>query len=109
MTFFSAREKYDEAVRETKLRARVYERLVNVGTKSKDSAKRQIDIMAEIADDYRELAKKENLFRDDLVPPARTKKDRSHPSPPRDAGLDRAGVAAPEGHQQAGPEKADQG
>jgi hypothetical protein len=58
----TAIQKAEAAERETKYRKRVYDRQVEAGKMTREFADRQIAIMQEIADDYRELAKKETLI-----------------------------------------------
>lgn len=50
---FSDEEKRDCARREEKYRRRVYPRLVAFGSMSQEKADREIELMNEIADDYR--------------------------------------------------------
>ena len=59
---YTATEKRDAAIKEMKMRERVYGRLVNAGAKDYREAQKQIAIMKEIADDYADLAKKERLL-----------------------------------------------
>ena len=58
----TAVQKAEAAEREVKYRKRVYAGLVDRGKMDRDFADRQISIMQEIADDYRELAKKDQLI-----------------------------------------------
>lgn len=105
---FTAREKHEDAMREVKLRRRVYERMVNVGDSSKSLAERRIAIMEEIASEYKELANKEDLFlRENAVPRPRPKAHRHDPRPPDDAGPDRNEAAPAQEHQQASPTQTD--
>lgn len=53
MSAFSASDKAECAEREVKQRQRVYARLVQDGKMSPGTARRQIALMQEIADDYR--------------------------------------------------------
>jgi hypothetical protein len=55
---YSALEKHREAAREMEMRKTVYARL----RMSPSEAKRKIEIMEEIANDYRALADKERLL-----------------------------------------------
>lgn len=89
---YTAAEKYADAVREVRMRKRVYERLVNVDSLSRKTAEERIEIMTEIAEDYRLLMKKEQLF-DDPVQPTRAEKDRDNARTTPDDGPDRAGPA----------------
>ena len=74
---FTFTEKCECAKREVKFRQRVYARMVNVGEMTRENAERQINIMAEIAADYAEMAKKEWFdFGDDHAP--RTQRERKH-------------------------------
>jgi hypothetical protein len=59
---FTNMEKHREAMRELNTRLRIFDRLVNVGEKSRETADRQIAIMREIAEDYAELVKGERLL-----------------------------------------------
>jgi hypothetical protein len=59
---FTAEEKFQEALREVKMRECVYGQLVNNGGMAEQTAKRKIAIMMEIAADYDELAKGERLL-----------------------------------------------
>ena len=59
---FTAAQKYACAIREFKMRQRVYTRLVNVNARTRDDADRELAMMREIADDYEALAKKERLL-----------------------------------------------
>jgi hypothetical protein len=59
---FTAEEKGRCAAREWEMRIRVYPRFVDAGRMTKEKSKREIDLMAEIADEYFELAKKERLL-----------------------------------------------
>ena len=58
---FTFAEKRECAERETRFRRRVYERMVNVNKMSRENAERQISIMEEIAADYAEMGKKDQL------------------------------------------------
>jgi hypothetical protein len=57
----SAHDKWQCAERELVYRRRVYPRLVQKGSLSFDRAKLQIELMEEIARDYRELAEQEPM------------------------------------------------
>ena len=59
---FTNEEKQRCAEREMKKRIRVYEALVNSGNMTREFADRQIELMQEIANDYRERAKAEKLL-----------------------------------------------
>lgn len=59
---FTAVQKRREIVRELKLRQRVYPRWIEAGKLSEAEARRQIDIMTEIARDYEELEQMERLL-----------------------------------------------
>jgi len=56
MSSFTDQEKAEAAEREVKQRIRVYTRLIANGRMSKEFADRQVDIMREIAADYRASA-----------------------------------------------------
>lgn len=58
---YSAEEKYREATRELLMRQRVFPRLVSKGSMMAKDADEKIAIMAAIAADYEQLAKKERL------------------------------------------------
>ncbi len=51
---FTAEEKYQEIMRELKLRVRLYPHWVEIGNISAPEAKRRIDILAQVAADYGE-------------------------------------------------------
>ena len=106
---YTAAEKHADAAREVRLRQKVYDRLVNANSMSMEAAKRRIAIMTEIAEDYRQLAKKERLFDDEPIPSARTKAYRSDHRAARDAGPDRTGETAAAEAVETGPAKIDQG
>jgi hypothetical protein len=59
---FTAEDKYQEALREVEMRQEVFARLVTAGNMSEQLSKRRIAIMQEIADHFKELAKKERLL-----------------------------------------------
>ena len=59
---FTAEQKQREIVRELKLRQRVYPRWVADGRLSVNDARRQIEIMTEIAQDYEKLSLQERLL-----------------------------------------------
>lgn len=59
---FTAEQKHREIVRELKLRQRVYPRWVEAGKLSMNDARRQIEIMTEIAQDYEKLSLQERLL-----------------------------------------------
>ena len=59
---FTAEQKHREIVRELKLRQRVYPRWVEAGKLSINDARRQIEIMTEIAQDYEKLTLQERLI-----------------------------------------------
>ena len=58
---YSAFEKHREALREVEMRQHVYKRRVEQDNMSPKEAERKIAIMQEIADEYAELAKQEQL------------------------------------------------
>jgi hypothetical protein len=58
---FTAEEKFKCAVRELEMRRRVYPRWLEQGSMTEKKSERELALMAEIADDYRELALKERL------------------------------------------------
>jgi hypothetical protein len=62
MSNFTAKEKHDEAIREVEMRKSVFPRWVTMGRLTQREADRRIAIMAEIADDYRKLANREQLL-----------------------------------------------
>lgn len=110
---FTAREKYEDALREVKLRERVYQRMVNVGDLSKELAAKRVAIMSEIAFEYKELMKQEDLFGEDALSAPRAKAHRRYSRPPDRAGPDHAGEprqeAAAENGVAASPAEANQG
>lgn len=110
---YTSREKHDEALRELRMRERVFSRLVNVGSKTKEQALHQINLMTEIAEDYRQLMKQEQLFDADLVPPTRAKAHRSHNRTVSSSRQDHAGEprqeTAPANSVGPSPAQADQG
>jgi hypothetical protein len=59
---FTAEEKYQEAMREVKMRQKVFGQLVENGGMKQEIAARRIAIMMNIAADYEELAKGERLL-----------------------------------------------
>lgn len=59
---YTNQDKAEEAVREVRMRERVYPRRVAEGKLDAASAERQIRIMQEIAEDYRTLAANGDLF-----------------------------------------------
>ena len=59
---YTAQIKLDEVLREIKFREKVYTRLVGTGGMPEQTAKRRIEIMKEIAEDYRTAAKAERLL-----------------------------------------------
>jgi hypothetical protein len=59
---FTAEEKYVEALRELKMRERVYPDVIAVGGMSAVTAQRRMAIMREIAEDYDKLAQTERLL-----------------------------------------------
>ena len=59
---YSAYEKQREAERELTMRKRVYGDKIDAGALDPKTAQRRIDIMQEIAEEYRELAEKERLI-----------------------------------------------
>lgn len=59
---FTMAEKLACAEREVALRKRVYANRIETGRMSKEKAAHEIACMAEIAEDYRELAAKERLL-----------------------------------------------
>lgn len=59
---FTNTEKHKAALNEVYWRRRVYERSVNTGARSRESAEKRIAVMEEIAADYAELAKKDRLL-----------------------------------------------
>lgn len=59
MIEFTAREKCEAAEREVKMRLRVYPNRVADGRMTQALADRQIDVMRQIADDYRTKAEAE--------------------------------------------------
>jgi hypothetical protein len=62
MVMFTAKEKCLEAMREVKMRRRVYPRWIEEGHISQDVADRRIEIMQQIAEDYEKLAEDERLL-----------------------------------------------
>jgi len=56
---FTAEQKFQEAAREVNFRRRVYERLIGEGSMKREEAQRRIDIMSQIAEDYRTKAELE--------------------------------------------------
>lgn len=59
---YSADEKAKVARREALMRERVYDRWVKQGKMSRDKAAHEIAVMTEIANDYLEQAKREQLL-----------------------------------------------
>jgi hypothetical protein len=59
---YTAEEKFKCASRECEMRKRVYPRWIEQGKITQEKAARETAMMAEIADDYRELAVKEGLL-----------------------------------------------
>ena len=59
---YPAQTKLDEVLREIKFRERVYARLVGTGGMTEANAAKRIEIMKEIAEDYRAVAKAEKLL-----------------------------------------------
>lgn len=59
---FTAEDKALCAEREIKQRERVYPRLIAQGRLIPEWARREIDLMREIADDYRKTARKDQLI-----------------------------------------------
>ena len=59
---YTTQNKIDEVLREIKFRERVYGRLVNTGAKTQQEMTKRIEIMKEIAEDYRNVAKAERLL-----------------------------------------------
>jgi hypothetical protein len=62
MIRFTADQKYHEVLRELALRRKLYPRWIAEGRVSEEEAKKRINIMAEIADDYDEQVKQERLL-----------------------------------------------
>jgi hypothetical protein len=58
---FTAEEKFKCAAREWEMRRRVYPRWIEQGRMAQEKSAREIALMAEIADDYRELAAMERF------------------------------------------------
>jgi len=58
---FSAEEKYKCALRELRLRRRVYPRWVDAGRMLRATAAHEIEVMLEIVEDYAKKAKEERL------------------------------------------------
>lgn len=59
---FTAEELYTEAMRELKMRERVYAGQVQAGAMSPDLAEKRIAMMRQIADDYAKQAEGERLI-----------------------------------------------
>ena len=59
---FTAEEKYQEVMRELKLRRRLYPHWVEIGKLDASDAKRRIDVLQAIAADYEEQTQKERLL-----------------------------------------------
>jgi len=62
MPKFSAEEKLDCAMRELKMRQRVYPNRVLTQRMTERQAKRELELMAEIRDDYLELSNRDRLL-----------------------------------------------
>lgn len=62
---YTAQDKLATVEREVKYRKRVYPRLIASGQISADFARRQIETMEAIAEDYRDQVKDEDLFGDE--------------------------------------------
>lgn len=58
----AAEDKLREIERELKLRRRLYPHWIEIGKIEAGDAKRQIDILVEIADDYEKQAQSERLL-----------------------------------------------
>lgn len=58
---YSAQEKYDEAMREVKMRLRVYPGWIDAGKLTVLTAERRIAIMQEIAEEYKNQIESERL------------------------------------------------
>lgn len=56
---FTAQEKHRAVLRELEMRKAIFPRLVRTGTKTKNSAQREIAIFEAIAADYAKLVEKE--------------------------------------------------
>jgi len=59
---FTAEDKLREIERELKLRRRLYPQWIATGKLDEHDARRQIDILQAIADDYEKQAQKERLL-----------------------------------------------
>ena len=59
---FSARDKYQAILRELKYRRAVYPRLITKGRMTPETAKRELEVMAAIGQDYQRELEKERLL-----------------------------------------------